>query len=283
MGSENTEECAMLTKDKAERSRPRADESNKNTCGENIARLREERNMSRADLAGAMGITLGGVSAWEYGRTRPDIDSIKKLCAIFSVSSDEIIGVESGIAHIGKSEKELLERYLNLPATERTYVSKMIDVMLAAHISPAPVIRKVRQQLISIPVNALSMCAGSGVDLSDQGEGETMSLVDMPILHECDEIVRISGRSMEPAFFDGDLALVRHCDRVEEGETGVFVIDGEGMIKQYFADGLHPLNPAYDIIRPSEYNSVRCFGKVIGKVTDDMLPPKTGKRRGADA
>ena len=116
------------------------------------------------------------------------------------------------------------------------------------------------------------MCAGEGIYLSDGGQGETIRLVACEELKNCDEVVRISGDSMEPRFHDGDLALVQHTQSLSEGEVGVFVIDGEGMIKTYGRDGLHPLNPAYPVIHPSEYSEVRCFGRVLGRVEEDMLP-----------
>lgn len=264
-----------------ERSRPRADEENRNICGENIARLRNERGMSRADLARALGITLGGVSAWEYGRTRPDIDSIRKLCGILRVSCDEILGIASEEEVIAPAERELIKRYLLLPEKERKYISGMIDLMLNGNVKAAPAEESVRPaiRLISVSVNPLAMCAGSGIDLSDQGEGETMLLKHCDLLERCDEIVRISGRSMEPEYYDGDLAMVEHCERVEPGETGVFVIDGEGMIKVYREDGLHPLNPDYKVIRPSAHANVRCFGRVLGKVTEELVPTKAEIRR----
>ena len=264
-----------------ERSRPRADEESRNICGENIARLRTERGMSRADLARKMDITLGGVSAWEYGRTRPDIDSIRKLCRIFGVSGDCILGIDTGEEAIAPSEKDLIKRYLLLPEKERGYISDLIDLMLSRQkkAAPAPETEQPVIRLISVSVNPLAMCAGTGIDLADQGEGESMLLKENELLTRCDEIVRISGRSMEPAFYDGDLAMVEHCERIEEGETGVFVIDGEGMIKVYRTDGLHPLNPDYKVIRPSKNASVRCFGRVLGKVTEDMQPTKAEIRR----
>ena len=43
---------------------------------ESIEKARRERAMSRPRLAEKLDVTLGGVSAWEYGRTRPDIDNI---------------------------------------------------------------------------------------------------------------------------------------------------------------------------------------------------------------
>ncbi len=261
--------------------RPAASPEDKNELGASIARIRQQRGLSRPQLAEKLGMTLGGVSAWEYGRTRPDLGSLKRLCEALDVSSDELLGVESGLC-ASPEERELLLSWRRLPQNEQRYVAGLISLMLGEGINPqavhsdtaaAPVrTRRPRRQMRSFPLSPLSMCAGEGIYLSDGGQGETIRLVACDALKNCDEVVRISGDSMEPRFHDGDLALVQHTQSLSEGEVGVFVIDGEGMIKTYQRDGLHPLNPAYPVIHPGEDSDVRCFGRVLGRVEEDMLP-----------
>ena len=261
--------------------RPQANPEEKNELGQNIARIRQQRGLSRPQLAEKLGMTLGGVSAWEYGRTRPDLGSLKRLCEALGVSSDELLGVEGGFC-LSPKERELLTSFRNLPQNEQRYVEGLIRLMLgqgenaqaqAEEAASVPArTRRPRRQIRSFPLSPLSMCAGEGIYLSDGGQGETIRLVACEELKNCDEVVRISGDSMEPRFHDGDLALVQHTQSLSEGEVGVFVIDGEGMIKTYGRDGLHPLNPAYPVIHPSEYSEVRCFGRVLGRVEEDMLP-----------
>ena len=45
--------------------------------------------------------------------------------------------------------------------------------------------------------------------------------------------VRVSGDSMEPVLHDGQYAWVEECTRLNPGEVGLFVVDGEGFIKVY--------------------------------------------------
>ena len=257
------------------RSRPCADVEEKFCCGKNIEQARLRKGLSRPELASLMGMTLGGVSSWEYGRTRPDLASIKRLCEILKVTSDEILGISDMREELSEKERKLLSDYRALPETEKSYVEGLIGMMGAQSkksIPFTPMHVKPRPKLISLPVNPLSMCAGDGFDLSEGGETEYIQLVQCGALSDCDELVRVSGRSMEPMFYDGDLALVKHTEDLSEGDIGVFVLDGEGMLKQYRKDGLYPLNKAYHVIRPAEYASFRCFGKVVGKVTQEMMP-----------
>ena len=85
------------------KARPKADD--KSVYGANIEAIRTTKGFTRTEIADKMNITLGAVSAWEYGRTRPDIDSLKRLCEILNVSSDEILGITQGYASLSKDEQ----------------------------------------------------------------------------------------------------------------------------------------------------------------------------------
>ena len=262
------------------RSRPNANQADRNALGLSIEEYRKKAGMSRTDLAKRMDMTLGGVSAWEYGRTRPDIDSLKKLCSILNVSSDELLEIEGTFSHLKDDEKNLIASYRSLPKREKEYVRGFVGIMTEAQSSMDEpqiyaitdhVSDKAVRRMVKLPLNPLSICAGNGIFLEEEGEGEYLQLKYEPILSKCDEILRVSGDSMEPEYSDGDLVLVQHADMLNYGETGVFAVDGEGLIKKYQKDGLYPLNPKYSVIRPGSESHVRCFGRVLGKVKPEML------------
>lgn len=58
-------------------------------------RLREERiahHYTQASLASHIHVTRQAVSKWENGRAIPDIDMIRKLCRLYGISIDNLIG-----------------------------------------------------------------------------------------------------------------------------------------------------------------------------------------------
>ena len=258
------------------KSRPKAEIEDKLLFGKNIEEARKACGMSRPVLAARMGITLGGVSSWEYGRTRPDLSSLRRLCEVLDVSSDTLLGISLATGKISRRERELLDAFRSLPDNEKHYIEGMVKMMKKSGLRDEgkEAVPEIQPSMISLPLNPLSMCAGDGDTLDYDGETEYIDLFDCEILRDCDELVKVSGNSMEPAFYDGDLALVKHTKTLNEGDIGVFVIDGEGMIKQYKKDGLYPLNRKYSVVHPDPFASFQCFGKVIGKVTEDMLPAK---------
>ena len=69
--------------------------------------------------------------------------------------------------------------------------------------------------------------------LLDEGSFEMVSFPASTVPDGADFGVRVSGDSMEPVYHDGQIVWVKQCDRVNIGEVGIFVYDGEGYIKVY--------------------------------------------------
>lgn len=82
--------------------------------------------------------------------------------------------------------------------------------------------------------------------------------------------VRVQGNSMEPEFYDGDIAFVNH-DALTDGDIGVFCVDGGTVIKQYhetlIGTYLFSLNRKRDdadvFISIDSNQTVVCQGRVI--------------------
>lgn len=59
--------------------------------GENIYRLRTEKNMSQGDLADALEVSRQSVSKWENNSAVPELDKLVKMAELFGVSLDELV------------------------------------------------------------------------------------------------------------------------------------------------------------------------------------------------
>lgn len=59
--------------------------------GENIYRLRCERNMSQGDLADALDVSRQSVSKWENNSAVPELDKLVKMAHIFGITLDEMV------------------------------------------------------------------------------------------------------------------------------------------------------------------------------------------------
>ena len=77
--------------------------------GNNIKRLRTNKNITQEQLSDAMNVTCAAVSKWERGETYPDITLLQPLAYFFGVSLDELMGYDR--EKIQAEIKEVLAYY----------------------------------------------------------------------------------------------------------------------------------------------------------------------------
>ena len=116
------------------------------TIGENIKRLRKEAGMTQRELGDALQISVSNVTKYEKGQLEPNLAILKKLCATFNVSADELLNSDTktttlsedfinfvickykldiNVKDIGDKDKELI---LNLAtATSKVFLSSLIN------------------------------------------------------------------------------------------------------------------------------------------------------------
>lgn len=83
---------------------------------ERLTNLREEKGWSKTYVAKLIGASsMQTYANWEYGRTEPDFDTVKKLADLFSVSTDYLLGRASDVQK-GLSEADLEEAIDNAHA-----------------------------------------------------------------------------------------------------------------------------------------------------------------------
>ena len=63
-----------------------------NTFSERIKELRLAHNLTMKEVADCMGMSLMAYAHYEYGDSQPSLDTLNKLCDVFEVSSDYLIG-----------------------------------------------------------------------------------------------------------------------------------------------------------------------------------------------
>lgn len=69
--------------------------SEKEAIGERLASARTLAGFTQAEAAAKLGITKGGLSAWETGRNLPDALMVKKLAKAYGYSADSLLWDDS--------------------------------------------------------------------------------------------------------------------------------------------------------------------------------------------
>ena len=73
--------------------------------GENLKRLRLEKNLTQEKLADFLGVSFQSISKWERGDTYPDITMLPSIASFFNISVDDLLGIDKA-----KDEEEIIMR-----------------------------------------------------------------------------------------------------------------------------------------------------------------------------
>ena len=221
---------------------------------ERIRQICEERGISLAKLCADLDIPQ---TLYRWDTNKPSIDKVCIVAEYLGVSVDflcdrtDVREIGDGSA-LDRAEREYIEDFRRLNEYDRETVLDLIARELAR---PAPA------RVLTLPRSLQAASAGVGVPLEDDAF-EKITVADTPAARRAAFAVPVTGDSMEPLYHDGDLVLVESAPDVEEGDIGVFCIDGRGYLKKRGVDCLISLNAKYPPV-PFTSETV-CFGRVIG-------------------
>ncbi|MBR6089571.1 MAG: S24 family peptidase [Anaerolineaceae bacterium] len=73
---------------------------------------------------------------------------------------------------------------------------------------------------------------------------------------------------MEPTYPSGSYVYVGMKQQVSYGQTGLFIVKGETIIREYQPEGLVSRNGHFETILINDRYEFRCCGRVLGIVED---------------
>jgi len=59
--------------------------------GQNLKRIRTEKDISQGDIANSLGVSRGFVSNLENGKTNPTLSTITRIASAVGVSTEELL------------------------------------------------------------------------------------------------------------------------------------------------------------------------------------------------
>lgn len=204
---------------------------------------------------------LGAIEDYQYfnnkkNQTQAILDLIRKGLDEAEAASAEISAEE--LAHIKKYRvldthgKKVVDSALELEYERMTHVET----------------KEMRGGITYISLFDLAVSAGTGEPLGTTDYTTKIQIPTEQVPEEAHVCLRVNGDSMEPAYKDGDIVFIHKQDEpVREGEIGVFSLNGEGYMKRLGHKELESLNPKYPAIPIRQYDDLRCFGKVLGKLS----------------
>lgn len=93
-----------------------------------VKELREEKGWRQSDLAGMLGVRQQAVSKYENGSIDLDTDTIRRLCEIFGVTADYLLGFSvQRAARLPEEDAELLAAYHAAPDSIRQGITALLE------------------------------------------------------------------------------------------------------------------------------------------------------------
>jgi SOS-response transcriptional repressor LexA len=231
-----------------------------NTIGEILSQARKSRHLSQPELAdelAKLGIHKSNksISTWEKGLAEPSCTTLMALSKILGITDiyDRYYGdtPEHPYTLLNDEGKAKADEYIELLVGSGKYTKHTAEIVTLAP-------REVK--LFYLPASA-----GPG-EFLDSSDGFDLVALPEDAPADTDFMIRILGDSMEPQFMDGEIVYVKQQETVENGEIGIFGLEGKSYIKKFRStpDGnfLISLNPKYNPI-PINPEDFVIFGKVV--------------------
>ena len=237
---------------------------------QNLSHIIKEKKITQKALSKQLGVPTSTINNWiKLNRSIPS-EFIIPICEFLDITPYLLLTGEnvSSKSVLGPDEQELLDVYNSLSPKSQGQVKERAIVLLELE-TPVTKEPESEQETIFIEYSTLKVSAGTGEPLIDDTYHDFLKVKRSDLTEEANFAVQISGNSMLPRFKDKEWVLVRSQPDVEIGEIGIFIIDGNGYIKERAADRLVSINPEYDDIFFKENQDIKCKGLVIGTLESD--------------
>ena len=241
-----------------------------------IRHYREGLGLEQKALAAMVGVTANAVSNWERGRARPDVNLLPNICEALQITLYQLYGLDDPSVKYTTMEDAFMENYRQLTPGHQYAVRAMAQNLL-----------QVQQTEGRLKIHKLTrfehqLAAGIGDPNEFEDSGTPIYVYDDSLTCRADCVFTVNGDSMEPDYPDGCMVLVKRISDSGEltpGDIGAFMIDNETYIKEYQPDGLHSLNPKYDVMRFSDEESVYLIGRIIGVLSPESIATEEDVKR----
>lgn len=239
------------------------------SLGRNLRANRERLGLQQLDVAEHLHMTSASVSNWEKDANVPDMDTLFKLCKFYDVTLDDLTGfTTTTYRSLSMTERQLVEQYRKLDPHGLQMVGSVMKMEVER--VQAEAIRKTRK-IVQLRDYFMPASAGIGEYLPEGDNYQWLSVYQSPETERADMIVHVSGDSMRPTLKDGDRLLIQQAETLSVGELGVFLVNGDGYVKELGNGCLVSHNRKYKDIRFSDYDDVRCVGRVLGLLDESDI------------
>lgn len=257
--------------------------------GIKLKEIREINGMNKKEFAQYLGVKYTTYNGYETEAREPSSDFLILVSEKFDVSIDYLLGL--------KDEREILHSY-QLRADEFNHIkkyrfieehspegAKTVTYILNREHTLAERIYELEKETnknsydsafhnenAGQPTRTLNYyqrlaSAGTGQIVFDDVPVDLIEIPDTPEYARVKYAIGVNGDSMEPLYYDGDILLVEPMQDVRVNDIGIFIVDGESLVKKRGKASLISLNQNKNYPDIPLNEETRCLGRVVDKIT----------------
>nr|DAJ39109.1 MAG TPA: Repressor protein CI [Caudoviricetes sp.] len=217
-----------------------------------IIDLCNQRGWSLSEFARKLDLPKSSISRYFNKSRQLPINKINLFADTLGVSSEFLLGIKI-------SNNDLLDIYNKLDSKRQSKVYEFASRQLDEQ-------NGIQEEKVVYLVRGRQSAAGSMIHVDDV-DAEMGVLPSSIVPNGANELVQITGDSMEPLIKKGSEVYLRYQPTVEDGEVAIVRVEDEGVTCKYlYRDGKNVIlkseNPKYeDLIVDAERVSV--IGKVL--------------------
>lgn len=217
-----------------------------------IIDLCNQRGWSLSEFARKLDLPKSSISRYFNKSRQLPINKINLFADTLGVSSEYLLGIKI-------SNNDLLDIYNKLESKRQSKVYEFASHQLDEQ-------NGIQEEKVVYLVRGRQSAAGSMIHVDDV-DAEMGVLPSSIVPNGANELVQITGDSMEPLIKKGSEVYLRYQPTVEDGEVAIVRVEDEGVTCKYlYRDGKNVIlkseNPKYeDIVVDAEKVSV--IGKVL--------------------
>lgn len=259
--------------------------------GELISLYRKQKGMTIDELAEKSGVPKGTINKIIGGITKaPTLENIRAIAYALDKTLndfDNSPSIKKSPSDLSEEAKKIAKDYDRLTDHGKGAVRLIMEYEGKAEITATPKQPVGHPKVIPLPKVKRSH-GFTEVEVFDEPAAAGLgNPIETPPSHmeqyPSDYVptktnfgVLISGDSMEPKIPNGSTVFLQATPVLDNGEIGIFVLDGKSYCKQLKKDEesqevkLHSLNPEYKDIEIPPFTELKVLGRVLGGYDPNM-------------
>ena len=255
--------------------------------GELISLYRKQKGMTIDELAEKSGVPKGTINKIIGGITKaPTLENIRAIAYALDKTLndfDNSPSIKKSPSDISEEAKKIAKDYDRLTSYGKGAVRAILAYTVEADTQKTEDAAQKTPKPKVVPMPKVKRSHGfTEVEVFDEPAAAGLgNPIEIPPSHieqypsdyvppQTNFGVLISGDSMEPKIPDGSTVFLQATPVLDNGEIGIFVLDGKAYCKQLKKDPdsqqvkLHSLNPEYKDIEIPPFTELKVLGRVLG-------------------